>query len=214
MDSTTPRSAQASSLKKVSPSTSAGEPRRARASRPFGFESRQWSIHVRAFAVAILATFVYLGCAASSSKSEGKGLMPPFELPLLEGGTLTSQALVGKVHVINFFATWCGPCKMELPDLNRFYQRQDPNKVAMFGIAAGDEHRLDVRRFLDEQQVRFPVAVQGEMLLAQIGSTGLPTTVVLDASGHVQHIVKGVITDEQLTSWVTELTSQPPSHVE
>jgi len=161
--------------------------------------------------VAALAACLYLGCANSSAHSSAhERSLPTFELPLLSGGTLEQKSLVGKVHVLNFFATWCGPCKMELPDLNKFYTRQDPAKVGMYAIAAGDEHRLDIRAFLDSNEVKFPVALQGEMLLAQLGSDGLPTTVLLDAEGHVQHILKGMVTDAQLTTWVNEMLQNPP----
>lgn len=159
--------------------------------------------------IAVLAAGLYLGFFGGAEQAVSDKALPTFELPMLGGGTLVSSSLKGKVHVLNFFATWCGPCKLELPDFNRFYARQDPAKVAMYAIAAGDEHRLDVRAFIEQYKVAFPVALEGERLLAELSGDGLPTTVFVDEHGHIRHIIKGMLTEEKLEGMVKELLDAP-----
>lgn len=159
--------------------------------------------------IAVLAACLYLGCFGGGQQAVTEKVLPAHELPMLGGGTLATSSLKGKVHVLNFFATWCGPCKLELPDFNRFYARQDPSKVAMYAIAAGDEHRLDVRAFIEQYKVAFPVALEGERLLAELSGDGLPTTVFVDEHGHIRHIIKGMLTEEKLEGMVKELLNTP-----
>lgn len=163
--------------------------------------------------VAILAAGLYLACMGPRAQ-EGGHTLPPFELNLLDGGTFSSAEATGRVTVLNFFATWCGPCKAEMPDLIRFYTHQDPARVRLVAIAAGDEHRLEIKGFVKQNNLPFPVALEGEMLLNQLGSSGLPTTVIVGPDGHIRKQIQGAITEEALTRLVAqalEVSAHPPS---
>lgn len=170
--------------------------------RVSGTSFRLWRT-LKALTVAVLAATFYLACTGPQTPASSN--VPAFELPMLGGGSLVSTQLQGKVHILNFFATWCGPCKAELPDLKTFYAQQDPARVALILVAAGSEHRLDIRAFVDQFKLSFPVALEGEMLLSQLGGSGLPSTVILDEHGHVQHFIQGMIDQERLTALVKPL---------
>lgn len=165
-------------------------------------------LHLKKVLVAILAALVYLACMGPRVQDSGKAL-PPFELNLLDGGTFSTTEATGRVTVLNFFATWCAPCKAEIPDLLAFHARQDPAKVRLVGIAAGEEHRLEIKAFVKAQKLPFPVALEGERLLNALGSSGLPTTVIVGQDGTIRRMVQGAVTDETLTVLVAKELEDP-----
>ena len=169
-------------------------------------------LHLKKLLVAVLAACLYLACMGPRAQEAGHAL-PQFELNLLDGGTFSSAEASGRVTVLNFFATWCGPCKAEMPDLISFYSHQDPARVRLVAIAAGDEHRLEIKGFVKQNNLPFPVALEGEMLLNQLGSNGLPTTVIVGPDGHIRKQIQGAITEEALTRLVAQaLEASPPPH--
>lgn len=171
--------------------------------------SRVW-LMLKSLSVAVLAAVLYLACMGPQGPASSN--LPAFELPMLGGGALSSTQLQGKVHILNFFATWCGPCKAELPDLQKFYAQQDASRVALILVAAGSEHRLDIRAFVDQFKLKFPVALEGEMLLGQLGGSGLPSTVIVDEHGHVQHFIQGMVDEARLSALVKPLLEKDHAH--
>jgi thiol-disulfide isomerase/thioredoxin len=163
---------------------------------------------VKVLAIAVLAAILYLTFAGPQT-SRPNGSLPPFELELLSGGELKSSALTGRVTILNFFATWCGPCQMEMPELDHFARGLDPKQAAFYGVAAGYEHRLDVRKFVEERKLGFPVALDGEGVLAGLGSSALPTTVIVDPSGTVTQVIQGMVTEKRLQQEVARLSRSP-----
>jgi thiol-disulfide isomerase/thioredoxin len=104
------------------------------------------------------------------------------------GGRLATRSLQGKPLVLNFWATWCGPCVKEMPELDRFAQDMAGQGWQVLGVAIDKADA--VRSFLQTTPVRFPIAVaglDGLGLVQALGNTngGLPFTLVLDAQGLV-----------------------------
>jgi len=163
--------------------------------------SMQW---VRGLALVILGIIVVMALRGPRDQSGTGRKFPEVELPLLKGGTISTRDLAGKTVVLNFFATWCRPCNMEMPELTRFAQAQDPNKVEVIGISAGDEHRLDIRPFAEHHHIKYPIAIGGEMLLNRLGSSALPTTVVVNPQGEITRMVQGMINEQWLQAAVKE----------
>jgi len=172
------------------------------AASPWWKSSLTW---IKVVAISILAAVLYVSFNRDVHTPGAHGDLPPFELPLLSGGVLKPADLKGKVTILNFFATWCAPCRQEMPDINRFAARQDVTQVQVIAVAAGNEHRLDIRPFVEQFGIAVPVALDGEMLLTHIGGDALPTTVVLDRNGHIAKVAKGVITDRWLEQAIAPL---------
>jgi thiol-disulfide isomerase/thioredoxin len=107
------------------------------------------------------------------------GAAHEFVVQDLTGGTLRSADLAGKVVVIDFWATWCGPCIRELPELVEYHHRLEGRAdVALLSFNVTDE-RADLESFLREQQVPFPVYL-GDDLIGPYELAAFPTKLIID----------------------------------
>lgn len=117
------------------------------------------------------------------------------------GTRLATRSLQGKPLVLNFWATWCGPCVKEMPELDRFAREMAPQGWQVLGVAIDKADA--VRTFLKATPVGFPIAVaglEGLGLVQALGNTngGLPFTLVLDAQGQVLQRKMGATHFEEL----------------
>lgn len=107
----------------------------------------------------------------------------PFELTSLDGKVVKSSELAGKVVLINFWATWCGPCKEEMPSLARLQQRLDPTRFAMLTVTT-DLQRQGITHFLSQLGVSLPVLFDEDQEVSRSFMVrGLPTTIVIARDG-------------------------------
>lgn len=132
-------------------------------------------------------------------------LCPDFTVPLYGGGEFHVRDQLGKVTVLNFWATWCAPCCAELPC---FQQLQDacPDTVTVIAIHS----RLvtdDVEAYLAKQSYTLPFALDtdGSVIASLGGGTMLPMTVILDRNGHIVYNAAGSMTHEKLSALILPL---------
>lgn len=112
---------------------------------------------------------------------------PAFSLPRLEGkGNISLASLRGKTVVLNFFASWCHPCKREAPDLESFWRRYRSDGVIVLGVDSGDT-KGSARSFLNAHGVTYPIVFDpGEKLAyGSYALPGLPVTYVLNPQGRI-----------------------------
>jgi thiol-disulfide isomerase/thioredoxin len=119
---------------------------------------------------------------------------PDFELTLGDGTSFRLQDHIGKqVILLNFFATWCGPCRAEMPELEQFYRAHAADGMVLVGIDAQEKHTA-VDAFVREVGVSFPVGIDGTGDLEKLYDvSGYPTTVVIGADGRVKVYQSGAI---------------------
>jgi len=118
---------------------------------------------------------------------------PDFELTTTRGEHFRLSENVGKkIIVLNFFATWCGPCRAEMPELNRYFDEHKSQPFVLLGIDAEEKgDRVDA--FLDELKVDFPAGVDDGPIQKKYGVESFPTTVVIGVDGKVQLYETGAL---------------------
>ena len=109
---------------------------------------------------------------------------PELKITSLDGKPLTLASLHGKVIFLNFWATWCGPCRAEIPDLIALQDRYK-DRLQIIGLNVDDEE-ADIKQYADEMHINYPVAMTSNDIRIQYGGIpALPTSFVLDTEGRV-----------------------------
>lgn len=117
--------------------------------------------------------------------------IPPFDLELLEGGRLSSEELRGQGPVVvNFWATWCGPCVREIPSLQKLHRQQGARVVS---INLDREGAQVVRPFVAEHGIDYPVMLGDTGLFERYGGSAIPYTLVLDEEMRLSKKFRGLI---------------------
>jgi peroxiredoxin len=116
---------------------------------------------------------------------------PDFTLKSLDGKNLKLSEMAGNVVLINFWASWCGPCREEMPLLNDLHKRYESLGFAVYGVNV-EEDVNGAREFLQNFPVDFPVLLDGSNQVSkQYNVIAMPTTVVVDRDGRVRYLHKG-----------------------
>jgi cytochrome c biogenesis protein CcmG/thiol:disulfide interchange protein DsbE len=121
---------------------------------------------------------------------------PHFTATRLEGGTFDLKSVRGKAVVLNFWASWCPPCKTEAAELERQWQRYRGQGVVFLGIDYNDV-RSDARKFLERHGITYPTLLDGSGSIGdRYGLSAVPETYFINRQGHIvgEHI-RGPITD-------------------
>lgn len=121
---------------------------------------------------------------------------------LLNGGTLTLAASAGKVTVINFWATWCGPCTVETPQFDEVYRANKAKGVAFIGIDTKETSTDAARAFIKDNDISYPIVSdeKGEtaVALGKIPALALPFTVLIDKQQRVAAVYLKTLTPKDL----------------
>jgi thiol-disulfide isomerase/thioredoxin len=117
------------------------------------------------------------------SRLPAGSMAAPFELTTLDGKVMKSSELAGKVVLVNFWATWCGPCKEEMPSLARLQKQLDPAHFALLTVTT-DLQRQGIAHFLSQLRVSLPVLFDEDQEVSRSFMVrGLPTTVLIARNG-------------------------------
>jgi thiol-disulfide isomerase/thioredoxin len=130
---------------------------------------------------------------------------PGLVLPAAAGGEINLQSLRGKTVLVNFWATWCGPCIEEMPLLDRFAESRKDSGLVVLGIAVDD--REAVQEFLMEHPVAYPIGLGTAGSPDESTTFGnrrgvLPYSVLIDASGVIRRTEVGSFDEDELVAWV------------
>ena len=133
---------------------------------------------------------------------------PAFRLTTLDGQPLSNDALLGRVVLVNFWATWCAPCREEMPEFIKAQKDFGAQGLQIVGIAIDSADK--VRPFATEIGLNYPTLIGGfgAMELSRTlgnGVMALPFTVVLDRKGGIAHTQLGILKPERLASLMRQL---------
>ncbi len=110
---------------------------------------------------------------------------PPFAVKGMDGKPVNLESVKGKVVLLNFWATWCGPCRLEVPDLVEL-QAKYKDKVQVIGLVVDDQDEDAIRTFAKRYAINYPIAMATDELRIKFGGVpALPTSFVIDTQGRV-----------------------------
>ena len=144
-------------------------------------------------AVVLLVAFAALGCSKKQDAPAVKGkLAPDFTLNDLSGKPVQLSSLKGKVVLLNFWATWCPPCREEIPSMVRLNQAMQGKPFQMLAVSIDEGGKDAVEAFFRKGGVSLPALLDSDGKVARrYGTTGVPETFVIDAKGVIVEKVIG-----------------------
>jgi cytochrome c biogenesis protein CcmG, thiol:disulfide interchange protein DsbE len=160
-----------------------------------GFGERWVRYAVGMIAFGIVAAVWHFGTRQSGGiRPVGeRRMMPEIAMAQLDGGTWRMAEHRGQVVLVNYWATWCGPCWEETPGLIRLSQELGSKGLAVVGVAIDEGGTEKVKKFVDEFHVPYPVALPPRMSQMEYGMAGVPTTILVDREGRVAKTYVGAV---------------------
>lgn len=159
-------------------------------------------------AIVLKQYFPSNGPQATQIAAAGK-MAPSFAVPSVDGKSQTLSAYRGRIVVMNLWASWCPPCRAEMPDLESLYERYRARGLVVIGINQG-ESRGRAASFAQSLRIHYPIWLDDQQ---QYGRTyiamGLPTTVIIDRSGVALKSFDGPLTYTQMKIAIAPLVRAP-----
>jgi peroxiredoxin len=145
----------------------------------------------KTFAAGLILVLGFIASGTALTKTTPVKQAPDFTLRSLEGENVKLSELRGNVVMINFWASWCGPCRQEMPLLESLYQRYNALGFELLGVNV-EQDVDDAKRWLADRPVSFPVLLDPENELTKIYQVkAMPSTILVDRDGNVRHLHKG-----------------------
>jgi len=149
---------------------------------------------------AALALVLFVPAFASARQA------PPFNVRTLSGKSLRLAELRNKPVIVDFWATWCGPCRASMPHLSSMQSRYEKQGLTVVGMSVDDGGQQDVRRFADRLGIKFAIAMANDDILDAYGPIRqIPTTFFINRKGDIVRRVVGYIDGDTMEDYVKEI---------
>lgn len=148
-----------------------------------------------------------VGVAANEGLNKGEQA-PDFELTTLEGEPIRLSELQGKKVILNFWATWCPPCKAEMPHMQNFYEdyaETENVEIVAVNLTSGDRE-ASVEEFVKDYGLTFPIPMDVEGEVGQkFQAVTIPTSYIIDTNGLIQHKIVGPMDETMIQDFVSNI---------
>ena len=143
-----------------------------------------------AIAAVVMASSAFAPTALTAA-GDSSGPAPAFTLTTLEGQPSGLSAYKGQVVMVNFWATWCGPCQQEMPLLDQMYQKYKPAGFTLIGVNV-DKDAPPVKQLLERKPVSFPVLLDPANQVSKAYHVDeMPSSVIIDRKGQIRYVHRG-----------------------
>lgn len=183
----------------------------------FRIRFHTWGIYILLIiAVATIAVIVMLK-GFSWERSEQQSAMgsyrlvgqeaPDFTLATIDGGEVSLSQFRSQPVVLNFWASWCLPCRGEMPELVRSYETHKDEGLVILGVnLTYTDSMPDVRAFVNELDITFPVLLDEDGALERLYQIpGIPSSVFINRDGTIERLQIGIMTPEQIDKYTDEI---------
>lgn len=164
-----------------------------------------WTIawHRIGWRIIILASLFLLACGAETTAPLETA--PALSFATFDGGRFALDDTRGSIVVLNFWASWCGPCRTEMPAFDTAAHRYHERGVVVVGLATKDNENA-AQTFAREIGATYILGFdQGDAIAANYSIYGLPSTLFIDRNGKIARRVPGILSETQLTAYIDEL---------
>jgi peroxiredoxin len=152
---------------------------------------RAWLPRIMQFTLGAVLTWV--GSTAMAATGMPGTAAPDFTLRTVDGQNLRLNEQRGRVVLVNFWATWCGPCRQEMPHLNRLYEKYRASGFVLLGVNVDEDTRAAVG-VASKLGVKFPVLPDADKTVSRLYDLrAMPSTVLIDRDGRVRHLHRGYL---------------------
>jgi thiol-disulfide isomerase/thioredoxin len=159
-----------------------------------------------------LSCLLFLPHCAKEGKPPEPSSAPDFTLKTLDGQEITLSKLKGRVVLLDFWATWCAPCREAIPHLIHLHKTYKENGLEVIGLNVDRGDADTVRRFVKSMDIPYPIAPTPDDVSRSYGATGLPTTILVDKNGRIRQKFLGFSSEisKEMTAVVAELIAEKP----
>ncbi len=145
-------------------------------------------LRVGSYAVVLALAIGLAGCTLPSNSPTGGSRQPApqFSLPNLDGKQVNFKDFANKVIIVDFWATWCGPCREEIPHLNKLYEDYRGKGFEIVGISMDTDSPDGIKKFTKDLRMEYTVVIGNDNVAQDFGGVmGLPTTFIIDRKGNI-----------------------------
>ena len=183
----------------------------------FRMRLHKWAIYVMLIATALAIGVIVTLAVIPPWQSPQQNILPPsplvgeqapdFTLPTPDGTQVSLSQYGGQPVLINFWASWCIPCRDETPDLIRAYKTYQAVDLVVLGVNLTNQDALpDIKAFVAEFQMTYPVLLDKDGEVANLYQVlGIPTSVFINRHGVITHVQIGKSTAEQIEKYLAEI---------